>query len=214
MKIFTHVKAKLAIGIATIIPAFILFHIFLFLYGIISKFIGLEWITGLNVLFNMEPAQIVRYLFAILLTVGTGFGALLLLGYIASNNTGKKLLNWFWQKIASLPVAGRFLFPVRESVKRAYSDYLNAEDVFESIVFLKSEGHREIGFLTGKTHVINGEETYSVFIPAAPVPTAGKLVFVSRDQIELIDMETTEAFNTLLTLGVAKIQTTSLDAQK
>ncbi len=207
MNLHKHFKAKLAIGIATIIPLFILFHFFLFLYGLITKFIGLEWITTINNLFFMTPADIARHLISIVLTLIIALGSLLFLGYLASNKSGKRMLNWFWSKMSSFPVVGRFVFPIRESVKRAYTDYLNVDDVFEAIVLLKSDDFREIGFLTGKTHLINGEKVYSVFIPGAPIPTTGKLVFVTEDQFELIDMETTDAVNTILTLGVTNINT-------
>ena len=67
---------------------------------------------------------------------------------------------------------------------RDISKYLPKYLLREPVVISNQDGSLEIGFLTSKSHKMNGLKRSSVFIPGGPIPMSGKLLFIENNKIE------------------------------
>ena len=140
-----------------------------------------------------------------------GFGVLLTLlillvvGGIASNFAGRKLVQWGDALVSRIPVVRSIYSSVKQVSDTLFSESGNA---FRTAVMVQwpREGMWTIAFVTGvpggelATHL--SEDFVSVYVPTTPNPTGGYLVVVRKSDCIELNMSVDAALKYIVSMGV------------
>ena len=140
-----------------------------------------------------------------------GFGVLLTLlillvvGAVASNFAGRKLVQWGDALVHCIPVVRSIYSSVKQVSDTLFSESGNA---FRTAVLVQwpREGVWTVAFVTGAP---NGEiaaylrdEFVSVYVPTTPNPTGGYFVMVRKSDCVELDMSVDAALKYIVSMGV------------
>lgn len=128
---------------------------------------------------------------------------ILLLGFMATNVLGKKVLSSFENLLMRIPIVAS----VYTAVKQVIDSFQSYQDVrhFKRVVYLDypAEGAKIIGFSTGKFYDAGLErEMTSVVLPTSPNPMTGILVVIPSDRVIDAGMTMEEATKMLVSAGL------------
>lgn len=97
--------------------------------------------------------------------------------------------------------------PVLREVYNAWKQILltpggGADGIYARVCLIPDESGqlRQLGFTRG-VPVSPGAELFCVFVPGTPNPVTGRLYFVPREKMQLLDVSTEEAFKFILSSG-------------
>ena len=139
--------------------------------------------------------------FGVLLTLGI----VLLMGAVASNFLGRKLLMVGNALLRRIPIVRSIYSSVKQVSDTLFSENGNA---FRKALLVQwpREGVWTIGFLTGLPggDVVNHlpADYVSVYIPTTPNPTGGYFVMLKRDECVELKMSVDEALTYVISMGV------------
>lgn len=140
--------------------------------------------------------------FGVLLTLAI----LLVVGAIASNFVGKKLVNIGDRIVARIPVVRGIYSSVKQVSDTLFSESGNA---FRKAVLVQwpRTDVWTIGFVTGTpggdvTTYLRGEEYVSVYVPTTPNPTGGYFVMLRKSDCIELKMSVDEALKYVVSMGV------------
>ena len=140
-----------------------------------------------------------------------GFGVLLMLvivllmGAIASNFFGKRLVQWGNSLLSRIPIVRSIYSSVKQVSDTLFSENGNA---FRKALLVQwpREGVWTIGFLTGLPggDVVNHlpGEYLSVYVPTTPNPTGGYFVMLKKSDCIELQMSVDEALTYVISMGV------------
>jgi uncharacterized membrane protein len=152
---------------------------------------------------------------------GLGLVALVIIitltGIFAKHYLGKKLI-FIGEKILNrIPI----LNGIYNTTKQIMESFTNKEkSAFRKVVVLEypRAGVYSPGFLTGDTpsEIIGktGKQLVNVFIPTAPNPTTGYLVFVPLEDLTILEMSVEDGFKLLISAGTIKLKNLSGRSKK
>ena len=128
---------------------------------------------------------------------------ILLLGFMATNVLGKKVLSSFEKLLMRIPIVAS----VYTAVKQVIDSFQSYQDVrhFKRVVYLDypAEGAKIIGFSTGTFYDAGLErEMTSVVLPTSPNPMTGILVVVPSNRVTEAGMTMEEATKMLVSAGL------------
>lgn len=140
-----------------------------------------------------------------------GFGVIfalmtvLLIGAMASNFVGNKMVTWWHSLLNRIPVVRSIYSGVKQVSDTLFSEKGNA---FHQALLVKwpHEGMWTIAFLTGtpggdlKNHLVG--DYLSVYVPTTPNPTGGYLVMVKKSDCIELAMSVDEALAYVISMGV------------
>ena len=177
--------------------------------GMITLWV-LNWIVGLldqTLLILPEAWHPDRLLgfhipgFGVLLTLGI----LLLVGAVASNFAGRKLVQWGDALISRIPVVRSIYSSVKQVSDTVFSESGNA---FRTAVLVQwpREGVWTVAFITGAP---GGEvagylhdDFVSVYVPTTPNPTGGYFVMARKSDCVELEMSVDAALRYIVSMGV------------
>lgn len=140
-----------------------------------------------------------------------GFGVLLTLtivlviGALASNFFGKRLVQWGNSLLSRIPIVRSIYSSVKQVSDTLFSENGNA---FRKALLVQwpREGVWTIGFLTGLPggDVVNHlpGDYVSVYVPTTPNPTGGYFVMLKRSDCIELQMSVDEALTYVISMGV------------
>ena len=140
-----------------------------------------------------------------------GFGViltlliLLVVGGIASNFIGRKLVGWGDALVRRIPVVRSIYSSVKQVSDTVVSDSGNA---FRTAVLVQwpREGVWTVAFVTGapsgEVAAYLRDEYLSVFMPTTPNPTGGYFVMVRKSECIELDMSVDAALKYIVSMGV------------
>jgi uncharacterized membrane protein len=140
-----------------------------------------------------------------------GFGVLLALaivlviGAVASNFLGKKLVSWWDLLLNRIPIVRSIYSSVKQVSDTLFSENGNA---FRKALLVQwpREGVWTIGFQTGTPggDVINHlpGDYLSVYVPTTPNPTGGYFVMLKRQDCVELNMSVDQALTYVISMGV------------
>ena len=149
-----------------------------------------------------------------------GFGilvsiiALWMLGTLAGNFLGRRVLHFGESLFARVPLVSN----VYNALKQIVGTMAQQKDkAFKEVCLLEypRKGLYAIGFIT--SDLKGAPQTYlqdgyvCVFVPTTPNPTSGFLLFVKRDELEILDMTPEEGAKMIISGGMV---TSNEDAAK
>ncbi|MCM8818026.1 MAG: DUF502 domain-containing protein [Candidatus Omnitrophica bacterium] len=173
-------------GLIFIIPIslsiWILFKIFIFLENILGNFF--------------------KRFFTNIYTPGVGLVSLVILiflvGFLANNFFGKKVLNLIETLFENIPVLNKIFVFIKNIVKKIIE---KKTDLFKGVVKFKMlDDSYTIGFLTGEEEIEAGY--VSVFIPTVPNITTGIVIMVPKDKVEKINISVEDALKIMVSMGI------------
>jgi uncharacterized membrane protein len=135
---------------------------------------------------------------------GVGFGitlvAIYLIGVIASNVFGRKLIGYGESAMGRIPVA-RYLYNGTRQILQSFS--APADTGFMQVVLAEfpRKGTRTIGFITNEVSDESGRKLLNVFIPTAPNPTSGFLQILREEEIIRTDISVDAALKMVVSGG-------------
>ncbi|NHN41683.1 DUF502 domain-containing protein [Halorubellus sp. JP-L1] len=127
------------------------------------------------------------------------------LGYLAKKSIGRHLFGNVGRVVNVIPLVST----IYGSIRQVADSLVERNTAYESVVLVEypREGIYSIGLVTGESpdpvedHV--GGETYNVFLPNSPNPTAGRLVLLPEEQVHEIDMSVRRGMRLIVTTGAA-----------
>ena len=132
-------------------------------------------------------------------------GILLLVGAVASNFLGKKLVSWWDRMLNRIPVVRSIYSGVKQVSDTLFSENGNA---FRKALLVQwpREGVWTIAFLTGTPggDVVNHlqGDYVSVYVPTTPNPTGGYFVMLKKSECIELKMSVDEALKYIVSMGV------------
>jgi len=179
-------------GLLTLLPLAITIYVFYLVYNFLDNLVG----DLIKALFNYRVP-------------GIGFAAGLLLimivGFIASNIIGSRLIAFSDNLLQRLPLA-RGIYTSAKQIIDAFT--VQGKNAFQKVVLLEypRKGLYVLGFVTGnskgeiqeKTHA----ETLSIFIPTTPNPTSGMLILAPRHEVIDLEMTIEEGMKVIISGGL------------
>lgn len=137
---------------------------------------------------------------------GVGLLAAVLLVYLCglfvTTYLGKVLWKVFDRVLESLPLLG----PMYQSLKELLGYDSGRDKFFHGVVLVPTESGHEMGLVTGEADGPDGVRRTLVFVPSAPTPTSGRLVFADPATLHRLDVRAADAMRTLVAIGKAPLQ--------
>jgi len=200
--IFRHLRTKIFAGILVILPLGITFLVLNFIFNAVDNILGPLMPHVTVYLFNRE--------FSIPGLGIIGFFLLLyLIGVIATNVLGHKLVGWGDRLFTTIPVV-KNIYTAAKQLTDAFS--ASRKGSFRQAVFVEfpQEGNYMLGFVTNEMANLEDQNKVTVFIPTAFVPPQGFLLFLPKEKIIPSRMSIEEAIKAIMSVGIVTPQNLSI----
>lgn len=191
LRIGRWIRRRFAVGFLVAFPLVVTIFFARFIFGLLDR-----WFRPISErLFGVEVPGIGFVLFMI---------ALFVLGAIATNILGGRMLDFFERRIGQVPI----ISPIYQSARQiTQAIQIRGNTDFRKVVLLDfpRDGLRSVGFVTrefsGPT-VFNHEPTALVFVPTTPNPTTGFLVALPQRELEVLDITVEQGVKLLISGGL------------
>ncbi|APV44546.1 hypothetical protein Dform_01214 [Dehalogenimonas formicexedens] len=150
---------------------------------------------------------VIRLLFGHTIT-GLGFAItfvlIYLVGVLASNIVGRRIIQFGEWLVCKLPVLGQ-LYNAAKQAMSSISGLSRTKAAFREVVLIEypRKGLRSIGFVTNEIIDSGGRKLTAVYLPTTPVPTSGWLILVTDDQLIRTDISVDTAMKMVISGGIA-----------
>jgi uncharacterized membrane protein len=201
-RIFKHLRAKIFTGILVILPLGITFLVLKFVFNTLDSILGPLMPRIAVYPFNRE------YSIPGLGIIGF-FLLLYLIGVIATNVLGRKLVNWGDRLFTNIPVV-KNIYLSSKQLTDAFS--ASRKGAFRQAVFVEfpQEGNYVLGFVTNELTDLERQTKVTVFVPTAFVPPQGFLLFLPKEKILPSQLTIEEAIKAIMSLGIVTPHTLSV----
>jgi uncharacterized membrane protein len=193
-RLFKHLRTKIFAGILVILPLGITFLVLKFVFNALH-----------STLDPLMPKVSVYFLQRDISIPGLGiigfFLLLYLIGIIATNVLGRKLIHWTDKLFINIPVV-KNIYSSSKQLTDAFST--TKKGSFRQAVFVEfpQEGNFVLGFITNELTDLEDEKKITVFIPTGFAPPAGHLLFLPREKVFPSQMTVEEAIKTIMSVGI------------
>ncbi len=130
---------------------------------------------------------------------------LLVTGLIAANFLGRRLVGVWEGMLDRIPLVRS----VYSAVKQLMHTFLSSDSrAFRKVLLVEypSKGLWTLAFLAGdpvgEVQEKTANEMLTVYVPTAPNPTSGYVIFVARDEVVELDMGVEDAMRMIISLGM------------
>ena len=129
------------------------------------------------------------------------------IGWFATNFLGRILILISEKILARMPIIRTIYSATKQVLETVMTSQSNA---FREVVMFEypRQGCWSIGFVTGsaipQVQENTGEETLNVFIPTAPLPTQGFLLFIPKKDLIFLDITVEEGIKLVVSGGMLK----------
>jgi len=133
---------------------------------------------------------------------------LLVTGWITERALGARVVDWWGDLMARVPVASQVYRGSRRIVQTVFGEKRIA---FKEVVAFQwpDEERWGVGFVTGpapdEVRAELGDDAVTIYMPTAPNPASGYLIMVERDRLLPIEASVEEAFTFILSAGSVPI---------
>ncbi len=192
--IFRHLRTKIFAGILVILPLGITFLILKFVFNTLDSILGPLMPEVTIYLFNrnhhLPGLGIIGF-----------FLLLYLVGVIATNVLGRKLVSWGDSLFTNIPIV-KNIYLSSKQLTDAFS--ASRKGAFRQAVFVEfpQEGNFVLGFVTNELTDLEQQVKVAVFVPTAFVPPQGFLLFLPKERILPSHMTIEEAIKAIMSVGI------------
>ncbi len=135
---------------------------------------------------------------------GVGFGVTIVLiylvGVIASNVLGKRLINYSESLVARVPLV-RPLYTGVKQLMDSFSTPGKTGFIQTVLVEFPRNGSWTMGFITKESRAQSGETQLNIFVPTVPNPLGGFLEIVREDEVIRTNIPVDEALKMIISAG-------------
>lgn len=130
---------------------------------------------------------------------------IILIGILATNFFGKRILAWFDRLLARVPVVRSIYGAVKQLMEAVLG---TGSQAFRQVVLVSfpQQGQWTLGFVTGPAKLPGGNDDpgnlMAVFVPTTPNPTSGWLLFVPEDELRVLPMSVEEGLKMVVSGGM------------
>jgi uncharacterized membrane protein len=193
-RILRHLRGKIFTGILVILPLGITYVVLQLVFNALDNILG-PLMPGVTVyLFNrtFHPRGLGILGFFLLLY---------LVGLIASNFMGRKLVGWADALFTNIPVV-KNIYLASKQLTDAFS--ATRKGAFRQAVFVEfpQEGNFTLGFVTNELTDSDHETRVTVFVPTAFIPPQGFLLFLPKERLIPSRLTIEEAIKTVMSVGI------------
>lgn len=138
---------------------------------------------------------------------GMGIVLALLMIYGVGLTLSTFLGRWLWMRADLIFTRLPLLGPLYRTLKQLLGYGDGPDAMFKQVVMVTCRDipGEQIGFVTAKVPKVGGEEV-AVFLPAAPNPAAGRLIYMRAEDIRPIPLSVTEAMKALVSAGALPLE--------
>lgn len=135
---------------------------------------------------------------------GLGFAAtvvlILLVGIIAGNYVGKKIIGFADSMLTKLPVFKQIYNGAKQVINSVTGSNTLNKAAFREVVLVEfpTNGMLTLAFITNEYSDSNGKTLYGVYIPSTPVPTSGFSGLVTESQIMYTNISVDDALKMIV----------------
>lgn len=193
-KIFKHLRTKIFTGILVVLPlgvtVLVLQFVFNTLDGILGPVMPDVKVYLFNTNFHVPGLGIVGF-----------FLMLYMVGVIATNVMGRKLVVWADHLFTNIPVV-KNIYSSSKQLTDAFSTARRGS--FRQAVFVEfpQEGNFALGFVTNELTDLEHQKKVTVFVPTAFVPPQGFLLFLPREKVLPSHLTIEEAIKAIMSVGI------------
>jgi uncharacterized membrane protein len=197
-------QANFWAGLATVLPAAVTFIVLLWLFKTVGSltdpllfFLPRAWTHG-----NKGEGEM--YWYWSLLAVVIAVFLIGIVGLVARNYFGKRLIEWIDAGLLKVPLLNK-IYAATKQVNDAFSP--QNKTAFRTVVAIEypKAGVYTLGFITNdepkEAQEKLREKLVCVFVPTTPNPTAGFLLFVPEDKVTKLDMSVADGIKYVISLG-------------
>ncbi|MGQ9636160.1 MAG: DUF502 domain-containing protein [Thermodesulfobacteriota bacterium] len=197
-----HLRTKIFAGILLILPLGITFLVLKFVFQTLDHFLGQPMLKITWFLFKREVTLPGLGILAF-------FFLLYLLGLIATNVLGKKLVHWTDRLFTNIPIV-KNIYLSSKQLTDAFS--ASRKGSFRQAVFVEfpQQGNFVLGFITNELKDLRGESRVTVFVPTAFFPPQGFLLFLPIEKVIPSHLTIEEAIKTIMSVGIVSPYTLSV----
>ncbi len=135
---------------------------------------------------------------------GVGFGVTIVLiylvGVIASNVLGKRLINYSESLVARVPLV-RPLYTGVKQLMDSFSTPGKTGFIQTVLVEFPRKNIWTIGFITKESRAQSGETQLNIFVPTVPNPLGGFLLIAREDEVIRTDIPVNDALKMIISAG-------------
>jgi len=185
-------KTVFTTGLLTILPLAVTIYVFYVIFYFLDNLIGGLFESVFN--FHIPGIGFV-----------SGLLLILLIGFVASNIIGNRLINFFDTIFQRVPIT-RGIYTSAKQIIDAFT--VQGKNAFQKVVLLEypRKGLYVIGFVTGQSRGEIQEktagETLNIFVPTTPNPTSGMLILAPRPEVIELDMSVEEGMKVIISGGL------------
>jgi uncharacterized membrane protein len=129
--------------------------------------------------------------------------ALALLGALAGNFLGRAIVQEVDDFVGRVPLIRSIYGGAKQVVKQvAAPDQRSFKDAV--LIEFPQAGYWTLGFITNETPDFAPEGTVAVYVPQAPIPTTGFLIYAPRSALKPLTVGADEALKKIISLGAAQ----------
>ncbi len=210
-----HLRRYFIVGVLTAAPLWVTWLVFDFIFSQLSR-MGAPWVGALSrAIRRTAPAVadfLLQPLFQSVLGVVITVAVILLLGWMATQVIGQRIIAWLERLVHSIPMVAaiyggtkRFLAAVKEKptgVQRVV------------LIEFPSPDMKAVGFVTRVIRdEATGEELAAVYVPTSPNPTSGYIEIVPVSKVISTDWTMDEAMSFVMTGGATSPERIRFRAQ-
>ncbi len=143
-------------------------------------------------------------LFFRILTAGSFFAIIVLIGYWIRGVTGKIIMSRVDAIISSIPAIKVVYRTIRQIID-LFAKKNDTKVMKPVMAEWPADGRWTISFVTGTASITeNGPKLFTVFVPTSPAPTSGFLVLLPQEKIKPLDIPFEAAMKMVLTAGMVQ----------
>jgi uncharacterized membrane protein len=181
------VRSLLIAGLIVTVPIAITVYIFVWLFNVIDRL--------------FQP--IIKAIFGYEI-IGVGFGIIVVLvmviGSIATNMIGKRIIRWGESLLARVPVT-KTIYVALKQVAQSFSDPGKSRFMHVVLIEFPIKGMKTIAFVTNEATDKKGRKFYNLFVPTALNPTGGFVEIVREEDIKMTDLSIEEGLKLAVSAG-------------
>lgn len=128
-----------------------------------------------------------------------------LVGLLAKNYFGRKIIAIGNAIIVSIPLLNKIYLVIKQVIDMVTID---KKKLFDRVVLIEfpRAGSLVVGFVTSENNerfsVKAGKKLVAVFVPTAPTPTQGFLLYLPEDELITVDMPVESALKLIVSVGL------------
>ncbi len=200
---FRRVQRYILAGILTVIPIWVTWVVFEFILKQLSG-IGMPWSEAITDYLQLHYPEAAKWLaaswFLNTISVIITIIALYLLGWIATQVIGRRIIDLFEMMIERIPIVQTVYGAIKKFITVLQTKPEGSQRVV--LIAFPSEQMKTVGFVTRTmTDEKTGKQLAAVYVPTTPNPTSGYLEIVPVENLVPTEWSIDEAMTFIISGG-------------